>query len=162
MNDLLNLKERTNTALNKSNRVTKEGVMKGVNIIGLIGKANKAPGATAPYVYKESAIKEAVTNKVYDAKDSFLGHSPENGQRTSPKDRIGIVVANSVTFKEGVGAVGDLQLDPNHPYFKSIEWWANNYPERVMLSHDRGYQLVQQHYCDHSTHLQMQQRSYAK
>jgi hypothetical protein len=134
--ETLNLKERTSNALTKSNRVTKEGVMKGVNIIGLIGKANKAPGATEPYVYKESAIKGAVTNKVYDSRDSFLGHSPDNGQRTSPKDRIGVVVADSVVFKEGVGAVGDIQLDPKHPYFSSIEWWANNYPEKIMLSHE--------------------------
>lgn len=134
--EMLNLKERTNTALTKANRVTKEGIMKGVNIIGLIGKSNKAPGASAPYVYKESTIKTAVDNKVYNTKDSFLGHSPEDGSQRSPKDRIGVVVPDSVTYKEGVGAVGDIQLDPKHPYFSSIEWWANNYPEKIMLSHE--------------------------
>lgn len=134
--ELLNLKERTSNALSKANRVTKEGVMKGVNIIGLIGKSNKAPGASAPYVYKESTIRTAVDNKVYNTKDSFLGHSPEDGSQRSPKDRIGVVVPDSVTYKEGVGAVGDIQLDPKHPYFSSIEWWANNYPEKIMLSHE--------------------------
>lgn len=134
--ELLNLKERTSNALSKANRVTKEGVMKGVNIIGLIGKSNKAPGASAPYVYKESTIRTAVDNKVYNTKDSFLGHSPEDGSQRSPKDRIGVVVPDSVTYKEGVGAVGDIQLDPKHPYFNSIEWWANNYPEKIMLSHE--------------------------
>lgn len=134
--EMLNLKERTNTALTKANRVTKEGIMKGVNIIGLIGKSNKAPGASAPYVYKESTIKTAVDNKVYNTKDSFLGHSPEDGSQRSPKDRIGVVVPDSVVYKEGVGAVGDIQLDPKHPYFSSVEWWANNYPEKIMLSHE--------------------------
>lgn len=134
--ELLNLKERTSNALSKANRVTKEGVMKGVNIIGLIGKSNKAPGASTPYVYKESAIRNAVDLKVYNAKDSFLGHSPEDGSQRSPKDRIGVVVPDSVTYKEDVGAVGDIQLDPKHPYFSSIEWWANNYPEKIMLSHE--------------------------
>lgn len=134
--EMLQLKERTNNALTKANRVTKEGIMKGVNIIGLIGKSNKAPGASAPYVYKESTIRTAVDNKVYNTKDSFLGHSPEDGSQRSPKDRIGVVVPDSVTYKEGVGAVGDIQLDPKHPYFSSIEWWANNYPEKIMLSHE--------------------------
>jgi hypothetical protein len=133
---LVEFKERTSNALTKSNRVTKEGIMKGVNIIGLIGKSNKAPGASTPYKYKESAIKTAVTNKVYNAKDSFLGHSPEDGSQRNPKDRIGVVVPDSLTFQEGVGAVGDIQLDPKHPHFASIEWWANNYPEKIMLSHE--------------------------
>ncbi len=134
--ELLQLKERTSNALTKANRVTKEGIMKGVNIIGLIGKSNKAPGAAEPYKYKESTIKSAVEKKLYSTKDSFLGHSPEDGSQRNPKDRIGVVVADSVAYKEGVGAEGDIQLDPKHPHYESIVWWANNYPEKIMLSHE--------------------------
>lgn len=134
--ELLKLKERTSNKLTKDNRVTKEGVMKGVNIIGLIGKSNKAAGATEPYKYKESAIQKAVIDKVYSSVDSFMGHSLDDGSQRNPKDRVGIVMPDSVTYKEGVGAIGDIQLDPKHPHFASIEWWANNYPEKIMLSHE--------------------------
>lgn len=134
--ELVVFKERTSNSLTKENRVTKEGVMKGVHLIGLIGKSNKAPGAIVPYKYKESAIKTAVANKVYEGADSYFGHSKDDGSARDPRDRAGIVLRDVVTYKEGVGAIGDIQLDVKHPHYESLVWWANNHPDRVMMSHE--------------------------
>ncbi len=128
-------KERTYTSIGKEGKVTKDGILKSVHLVGLIGKANKAPGKTEPYKYRESAIKKAVDNKVYDDVNSFLGHSDDAGNR-NPKDRIGFVVTGTTIHKEGIGAVGDIQLNPEHPHYKSIVWWANNHPEKIMLSQE--------------------------
>ncbi len=125
-------------ALSTTSKMSKEGVLKGVHLIGLIGKSNRKPGKK-PYTYKEAAIKEAVTAKSYDNVPVYLGHPEvdENGndKPRNPKDKIGFVMAESVTHKDGAGAIGDIQFNTGHPYYEAMQFWADKDPSAVMMSH---------------------------
>ncbi len=106
-----------------TSKMTKEGLLKDVHLIGLIGKSNRAKGAKTPYTYREAAIKEAVESKLYDGVDVYLGHSESENQR-NPKDKIAQVTTGR--YKEGVGALGDIQFNMSHPYFEAMKYWIDN------------------------------------
>ncbi len=132
LDDLLLQAERSN--LTKNNKLSKEGILHDVHLIGLIGKSNKMQGSKTPYKYTEESVKEAVSLKLYDNVDIYLGHNTSEGQR-NPKDKIGYVVADSVKHKEGVGAVGNLQFNTAHPYYEAMMFWVEKQPEQIMMSH---------------------------
>ena len=125
-------------SLATASKMTKEGVLKGVHLIGLIGKSNRKPGKK-PYTYKESAIKEAVDGKLYDNAPIYLGHSEQdengNDKIRNPKDKIGHINAGSCIHKEGVGAVADIQFNTGHPYYEAMQFWADKDPSAIMMSH---------------------------
>jgi len=123
--------------LSTTSKISKEGVLKDVHLIGLIGKANRAKGSKKPYTYKESAIKEAADGKLYDGVPIYLGHAKEDASGNEiprdPQDKIGILIAGK--YKEGVGAVGDIQFNTGHPYYEATRFWVDKDPSAIMMSH---------------------------
>jgi hypothetical protein len=114
----------------KSKKYRVEGnVIKDVHLVGIQAQNIVKPN-DAPYVYKESALKEAVL--LYENVDIYVGHAKGNEDR-NPTDKIGYVA--SPVFKEGAGVFGDLVLNPKHTAFEAFVWWANNKPENLAMSH---------------------------
>ncbi len=129
------LRETVRCSIGREAKLDDSSVLHNVHLIGLIGKANRFGDSKVPYTYAEEAIRKAVEGKQYDNVNVFLGHGVGNEPR-NPKDRVGIIIPSTVKHKEGVGAVGNIQLDPKHPYFESVRWWAQNYPDKLMMSHE--------------------------
>lgn len=107
----------------------RKNVIEGVHLVGFQAKNRMAPDK-APYTYKESALKAAVT--LYDNVDVYLSHGKGNDERPI-ESKIGYVT--KPRFKEGAGVVGDLVLNEGHQHFAAMMWWAQNKPENLGMSH---------------------------
>lgn len=116
--------------LEAKSSITKDGLLKKVHLVGL-NSVNKHNGK--PYTYAEIALKEAVD--LYTNADVYINHIDP---KVTPKveDKIGFV--KSAYFEEGVGIVGDVQLNTEHELYKSIYWWAENAPKKLGFSHVIG------------------------
>ncbi len=132
--DIALVQEKSSLGNRTKSKMTAEGILKDVHLIGLIGKSNKMAGQKTPYTYAEAAIKEAVERKAYEGVDIYIGHVDHDQQR-NPKDKIGYVVAGTTKHKEGSGAFGDIQFNTAHPYFGAMAFWIEKQPEQIMMSH---------------------------
>lgn len=131
---LLKQLEKSSVKSVTSSKLTKDGILKDVHLIGLHGKANKLPGSKTPYKFAEAAIKEAITEKRYDNIDVYIGHAEVDGQR-NPKDKIGFVIPGTTKHREGSGGYGDIQYNTAHPYYEAMLFWIDQQPEGIMMSH---------------------------
>lgn len=108
----------------KANRVSKDGVMKNVHVLGLESKNG--------LIYAD-AISEAVTSGIYNGIDVYLNHDKTDTSRfDNITAKIGIL-ENTTEAADGIH--GDLQLNVKHPYYEAIVWWADKFPDRLGLSH---------------------------
>jgi len=107
----------------------RKNVIEGVHLVGMRAK-NRIRADKPPYTYKESALKQAVP--LYENQDVYLSHGKANDERPI-EAKIGY--ATNISFKEGVGVVGDLVLNEKHPFFGATIWWAQNKPDKLGMSH---------------------------
>ena len=108
-------------------------VLKDVHLVGF-KSSNKAKGQTEPYTYAAEALKAAVAAGLYNDVVIGMDHQKdENAVNNKASNRIG--VTSNARFVESKGVVGDIKLNPLHPMSKSIVWWAENYPNKMGLSH---------------------------
>lgn len=110
-------------------RIDKEkGLVKGVLLLGLTSKSRRRR-------YKPDAVKKAAP--LYANKPVNIDH-PESekvaGRPRSFTERFGKVI--NPRFVEGEGLRGDIQYNPKHDKAPMFEWWAENSPDSVALSHN--------------------------
>lgn len=118
-------------------KVDANGLVKDVHIMGFKGSNVKA-GKKKPYKYTSKAFKDAVAKGLYENVSIQVGHTTEtetfNDRQNDPSKKLGFTV--NTAFKDGVGVVGDLQLNTKHPSFDSYKWWMENGPEHIALSNE--------------------------
>lgn len=146
MSDTIHVKESATAELTDTNinvaEATRSGKLvvegnriKNVHLVGVQAK-NKVKNNNTPYTYKESALKQAAEDKMYENVAIFVGHTKE-GELVSlrdPSEKIGY--AENVVFKEGAGLFGDVVLNEKHNAYEAFVWWAKNKPDQLMMSHE--------------------------
>lgn len=113
-------------------KLGQDGVIKNVHFVGFQSK-NSTIKNKPPYKYSSVALKEATDQGLYNGLDIYLSHGDGTAKDRDPKDKIG--VTSNARFDEAKGVKGDLELNPAHPYYPSVKWWADNKPDRIAMSH---------------------------
>lgn len=120
---------RVEEAVRADKFVIEGNVIKGVHLIGFAAKNTVKPSKT-PYSYSEKALREAVP--LYDNVDVYTNHGVGTNAR-DVEDKIGYVTNPS--FKDNVGVVGDIVLNPKHTAYEAVLWWAEHKPSKLAMSH---------------------------
>lgn len=119
----------------RSRKIRVEGnVLKDVHLVGPKTQNYVKPSKT-PYEYKLTALEAAAP--LYENVDIFVGHTPKDVPTVAlrdPTQKIGF--ATNVKYKANEGLFGDITLNEKHPAYESFIWWANNKPEKLMMSHE--------------------------
>jgi hypothetical protein len=111
-------------AKGSSYRVSKEGILKDVHILGYVS----ANGGE----YTAEAMQAAAST--YVDVEMYMNHDFEDVQRNNgASDKIAYIL--EAKYKEGAGLVGDIQFNTGHPYFEAVKWWVENRPDMLGLSH---------------------------
>jgi len=111
-------------------RIDKAGsVIKGVKLLNQVSRNGR--------IYSREAMMEAA--RLYEGLPVNVDH-PKGGSAGATatrefKDRIGRIT-NVKFLGEGQGVVGDLTYNPSHPWASTLEWWAENDPAGVAMSHN--------------------------
>ncbi len=93
-------------------------VLKGVHILGPTSKNGRK--------YNMAAMKSAMP--MYEGATSYVDHGERNVANK-------FAVIKNVTFNEATGLWGDYVMNPKHPIFEQVKWWAENAPNEIGLSH---------------------------
>jgi hypothetical protein len=103
----------------------KAGLIKNVKVLGLDSQNRRR--------YTTEAVQAALP--IYEGIKVNLNH-PEGSPNANRdvKDRFGKLVNLHVV--EGEGLRGDLRYNPHHPWAKAVQWWAENDPDCLGLSHN--------------------------
>lgn len=102
------------------------GTIKGVHILGFTSKNKRT--------YNKEAVEAAVDS--YNGVEVYLNHESEEATLARADNITAkFAVIKNCKFVESQGVVGDLDCCVKHPMFPAIEWWAENYPNRLGLSH---------------------------
>jgi hypothetical protein len=123
------LKELT---LLEGKKVTADSILKDVHLVGF-QSSNTVEGQKEPYRYTAEALKTAVEAGIYNGIVIGMDHQTEKDINNKASNRIGVTLNSR--FIESKGIVGDVKLNPEHPLSKSVIWWAENYPDKMGLSH---------------------------
>jgi hypothetical protein len=102
----------------------KEGVIRGVKIVGLESRNNRR--------YLPEAVRQAI--HLYEGVKVNVNHPKGHpGAPRDYQDRLGCL--RNVRFEE-TGLYGDLFFNPHHPVAEQLVWDALHAPENVGLSHN--------------------------
>jgi len=110
----------------KSSKISEDGVLKDVHILGLKSKNG--------YTYAMEAITGVY--KDYVGLDIYLNHKEPTTSAAADRDvttKVGYILDTIVV--ESVGMKGDIQFNPEHPYFPAIKWWVEHQPKKLGFSH---------------------------
>lgn len=117
-------------------KITTDGVIRGVHLVGLQAKNTIKPNKT-PYRYTEEALKTAVA--LYNGVDIYIDHGTENKPR-NVLDKVGVV--HNAVYKEATlpdksdaGLYGDIQFNTAHPAYEAVKWWVTHHPQKLGMSH---------------------------
>jgi hypothetical protein len=104
------------------------GIVRNVKILGWTSLNRRR--------YTRAAVEKAVP--LYDGCKVYINHSKTAPNSTAVperdlRDRFGRILNPRV---EETGLYGDLRYNPNHTWAKAFEWFAENDPEGLGLSHE--------------------------
>lgn len=108
-------------------KVTEDGVVKGVHILGYTSKN----GLT----YTREAVAAAVP--LYEGKKVYADHPviDKDGNETPRSVKEIVATIQAPVTREATGMWGDLHLNTGHPYYEHFRWLAENAPGEFGLSH---------------------------
>jgi hypothetical protein len=99
------------------------GVLSGVTVLGLTSRNGR--------YYTPEAAEAALV--LYENVAVFVDHPDDPLGRRSVRDRFGRLVN---VHMEGKRVKADLHYNPEHPFAATLEWFAENDPGAVGLSHN--------------------------
>ena len=99
-------------------------VLRGVKILGLKSKNGRR------------YLPEAASNaqSLYEGASCNIDHPPNANQSRSFADRFGKIIEVRKDADGGLSA--NLKYNPKHPYAQAFEWWAENEPSAIGMSHN--------------------------
>jgi hypothetical protein len=108
-------------------------ILKDVHLVGF-KSSNTLKGQKEPYSYTAEALKKAVDAGLYNNRVIGMDHQKDaDAINNKASNRIGVTLNSR--FVESKGIVGDIRLNTQHPLSNSVIWWADNYPDKMGLSH---------------------------